>query len=856
AVGLIHWFERTESVFSRSRCAKENKVTFATGTLIDNALSWWNAYAQPNIEGNVTASKPQTLEEAINISQRLMDQVTKHTLMQVSSDKKRKFDDKRTFNNSSRSNNNYRNTNNRQNRRQEAGRAYAVTPSENSRYAVDLPLCKRCNFHYTGPCTGKCNICNKVGHFSKNCRNKKPATGSNQLPVTVVCHACGEKGHYTNQCRKTNINAQGRAYILKDKNAHQDLNVVTGMFLLNQHLVKVLFDSRADRSFISILLASMLNIPSITIDTFYDIEMADGNLLGSFVIIIGMDWLSKYHAKILCDKKVIPIPINGETLIIRAMEKKSDEKRLEDILVVKEFLDVFPEDLPGIPPVRQELSNQLQELTDRGFIRPSLSPWGAPVLFVKKKDGSFRMCIDYRELNKLTIKNRYPLPRIDDLFNQLQGSSVYSKIDLRSGYHQLRVREEYIPKTAFRTIYGQYEFQVMPFGLTNAPAVFMDLMNRMCKPYLDKFVIVFIDDILIYSRKEEEQANHLRIILELIRKEKLYAKFSKFDFWIHIVQFLDHLIDSQGLHVDPAKIEAVKNWTSPRTPTEVHQFLGLVGYYRRFIEGFSKIANPLTKLTQKNKNYIWGEEQELAFQLLKQKLCEAPILALPEGNDNFVVYCDASLQGLGAVLMQREKVIAYASRQLKPHEENYTTHDLELGAVIFALKIWRHYLYGTKCTVFTDHKSLQHILRQKELNMRQRRWLELLADYDCEICYHPGKANVVADALSRKKRTKPLRVRALILTIHPKLPSQILDGTRCIKNRSWLPLFGGLRDLIMHESHKSKYSIHPGSDKMYHDIKKLYWWPNMKAIIAEYVGKCLTCSRVKAESQKPSGLLV
>ncbi|GJR48179.1 reverse transcriptase domain-containing protein [Tanacetum coccineum] len=385
-----------------------------------------------------------------------------------------------------------------------------------------------------------------------------------------------------------------------------------------------------------------------------------------------------------------------------------------------------------------------------------------------------------------------------------------------------------------------------------------------------------------HSRRTcKSSQNNLRITP---KREKLYAKFSKCDFWIHIVQFLGHLIDSQGLHVDPAKIEAVKNWTSPTTPTEVRQFLGLAGYYRRFIEGFSKIAKPLTKLTQKNKSYIWGEEQESAFQLLKQKLCEAPILALPEGNDNFVVYCDASLQGLGAVLMQREKVIAYASRQLKPHEENYTTHDLELGAVIFALKIWRHYLYGTKCTVFTDHKSLQHILRQKELNMRQRRWLELLADYDCEICYHPGKANVVADALSRKKRIKPLRVRALILTVHPKLPSQILeaqnealkeenvknenlrgmdksfeicpDGTRCIKNQSWLPLFGGLRDLIMHESHKSKYSIHPGSDKMYHDIKKLYWWPNMKAIIAEYVSKCLTCSRVKAECQKPSGLLV
>nr|GEV17784.1 putative reverse transcriptase domain-containing protein [Tanacetum cinerariifolium] len=482
AVGLIRWFEHTESMFSCSNCTEDCKVKFAL------------------------------------------------------------------------------------NRRQEAGRAYATTPVENSRYAGNLLLCRRCVLHHTRPCTVKCNTCNKVAHLTKNCINKGLATKSNLLPVIVTCHACGDKRHYANQCRKTtNNNAQGRAYMLRDRDVHRDPNVVT----------------------------------------------------------------------------------------VQVMEKKSKDKRLGDIPVVKEFSDVFPEDLPGLPPVRQvefqidlipgaapvarapyrlapsemqKLSDQLQELADRGFIQPSTSPWGAPILFVKKKDGSFRMCIDYRELNKLTVKKRYPLPRIDDLFDQLQGSSVYSKIDLRSGYHQLRVRDEDISKTAFRTRYGHYEFQVMPFGLTNAPAVFMDLMNRLCKPYLDKLVIVFIDDILIYSRNKKEHANHLRIILEL----------------------------------------------------------------------------------------------------LKKRSC------------------------LGAVLMQREKVIAYASRQLKPNEENYTTHDLELGAVVFALKIWRHYLYGTKCTVFTDHKSLQHILNQKELNMRQRRWLELLADYDCEIRYHPGKANVVADALSRK----------------------------------------------------------------------------------------------------------
>ncbi|GJV21290.1 putative reverse transcriptase domain-containing protein [Tanacetum coccineum] len=668
AVGLIRWFEWTESVFSRSKCTEENKVTFATGTLTDDALSWWNAYAQPigvdqanqitwtelkrlltnkycprtevrkmedelynlTVKGNDLKTYVRRFQELavlcpnmIPNTEKLLEafigglprsiegNVTKHTPVQVSSDHKRKFDDRRTFNNNNyhnNNNNNYRNTNtnnrynnhqSQQNRRQEAIKAYAATHAENN----------------------------------------------------------SERALYKslNQCRKTNINAQGRAYLLRDRNAHHDPNIV-------------------------------------------------------------MDWLSKYHAKILYDKKVVHIPINGETLIIR--EKKSDEKRLEDIPVVREFPEVFLEDLPRLPPVRQvefqidlipgaalvartpyrlapsemqELSNQLQELADRGFIRPSTSPWGAPILFVKKKDGFFRMCIDYQELNKLIVKNRYPLPRIDDLFDQLQGSSVYSKIDLRSGYHQLRVRDEDIPKTALRTRYGHYEFQVMPFGLTNAPAVFMDLINQ-----------------------------------------KLYAKFSKCDFWICIMQFLGHLIGSQGL-VEPAKVEAVKNWTSHTTPTEIHQFLGLADYYRRFIK--------------------------------------APILTLPEGNDDFVVYCDASLQGLGAVLMQREKVIAYASRQLKPHEENYTTHDLELGAVVFTFKIWRHYLYGTKCTVFTDHKSLQHILRQKELNMRQRQWLELLADYDCGICYHLGKANVVADALSRKKQIKPLRFRALIIIVHLKLPS-------------------------------------------------------------------------------------
>ncbi|GJT30733.1 putative nucleotidyltransferase, ribonuclease H [Tanacetum coccineum] len=549
-------------------------------------------------------------------------------------------------------------------------------------------------------------------------------------------------------------------------------------------------------------------------------------------------------------------PIFLAHVTAKEVKDKSEKKRLKGVPIVRDFPEVFPEDLSGLPPTRQvefqidlvpgvasiarapyrlapsemkELSEQLKELSDKGFIRPSSSPWGAPVLFVKKKDGSFRMCIDYQELNKLTVKNRYPLPRIDDLFDQLQGSSVYSKIDLRSGYHQLRVREEDILRTAFRTHYGHYEFQVMPFGLTNAPAVFMDLMNR----------------------NKQEHEEHLKQILEFLKKEELYAKFSKCEFWISKVLFLGHRIDSEGIHVDPAKIESIKDWTSPKSPTEIHQFLGLAGYYRRFIEGFSKIAKPMTKLTQKKVKFVWGDKQEAAFQLLKQKLCSVPILTLPEGSEDFIAYCDTS------------------KKRLEIHEKNYTTHDLELGAVVFALKIWRRYVYGTKCTVFTDHKSLQYILDQKELNMGQRRW---------------------------KEQEPPLRVRASVMTISLDLPKQILNaqtearkpeniknediggmliknatfpeaireqklepranGTLCLNGRSWLPCYGDLRTVIMHESHKSKYSIHPGSDKMYQDMKKLYWWPNMKADIATYVNKCLTCAKVKAEHQRPSGLLV
>ncbi|GJZ97424.1 putative reverse transcriptase domain-containing protein [Tanacetum coccineum] len=496
-----------------------------------------------------------------------------------------------------------------------------------------------------------------MGHFKRECLKLK------------------NNNNHGNQVRVGN--ASTKVYAVGHAGTNPDSNVIMGTFLLNNSYDSILFDIGADMSFVSTAFSSQIDITPTALDHYYDVELADGRII-SFDAIIGMDWLVKYQAIIVCAEKIILF--------------------LEDLLGLPRTQQVeFQIDLiPGVAPVARatyrlapskmkELSEQLKELSDKGFIRPSSLPWGALVLFVKKKDGS-----------------------IDDLFDQLQGYSVYSKIDLRSGYHQLRVQEEDIPKMAFRTRYGHYEFQVMPFGFTNAPA----------------------------NKKEREE--HLKVILELTKKEKLYAKFSKCEFWI------------------------------PKTPIEILQFLGLVGYYRRFIEGFSKIAKSMTKLTQKGVKFDWGDKQEAAFQLLKQKLCSAPILALPEGSEDFVVYYDASHKGLGDVLMQREK---------------------------------RHYLYGTKCMVFTDHKLLQHILNQKELNMRQRRWLELLSDYDCEIRYHPGKANVVADALSRKeqKAQKPKNIKngdvGGMLVENSKDPEKFRtekleprsDGTLMLQfGRSWL----------------------------------------------------------------------
>ncbi|XP_021832400.1 uncharacterized protein LOC110772280, partial [Prunus avium] len=398
------------------------------------------------------------------------------------------------------------------------------------------------------------------------------------------------------------------------------------------------------------------------------------------------------------------------------------------------------------------------------------------------------------------------------------------------GYHQVRVREEDIPKTAFRTRYGHYEFVVMPFGLTNAPAVFMDLMNRIFGPYLDDFVVVFVDDILIYSKNDEDHDRHLEIVLETLRRNQLYAKYEKCDFWQDKVKFLGHVVSKDGVSVDPSKVEAVMEWKQPATVTEIRSFLGLAGYYRRFIEDFSSIAAPLTKLTRKDVLFIWNEDCEKAFKELKKKLTIAPVLTIPSGGGGLVIYSNASLQGLGCVLMQNGKVVAYASTQLKVHERNYPTHDLELAAVVFTLKVWRHYLYGEKFELFSDHKSLKYLFSQKELNMRQRRWMELIKDYDFTLEYHPGKANVVAD---EQAQDVGMRAKMVELTIEPTfigLSEWTIgnDGGLRYRGKLCVPESKNLKTEIMDEAQRSKYTVHPGSSKMYKDLRRQFWWIAMK----------------------------
>ncbi|GJV55527.1 putative reverse transcriptase domain-containing protein [Tanacetum coccineum] len=680
----------------------------------------------------VAATDPKTIQKAMQISSALTDEAVRNrsikkvekrgNMGEPSKDKNSRDDNKWT----------------------RIGNAFATIVNHVGRENTGTwPKCTTCNsYHAPGGPYRICLNCNRPGHLARDYRgvprNMNHVNARN--PTVRACYECGSTDHVRPACPRWNreqgsgenfpnqvaANNEGRGHGNHGNQARglepSDLGFKYEIEIASEQLVEI------DK----VIKGCKLEIKGHV----FDIDLIPFGH-GSFDVIIGMDWLSNYKVEIIFHEKVVRIPLpDGKVLRVsreRPKEKarllmsaKASEKKQEEVVVVRDFLEVFLDDLSGLPPIREvefrieltpgatpvakspyrlapseleELSGQLKKIQDKGFIRPKSSPWGAPVLFVKKKDSSFTMCIDYSELNKLTVKNRYPLPRIDDLFYQLQGLQFFSKIDIRPGYHQLKLHKDDIPKTT---------------------------------PYLDKFVIVFIDDILIYSKTQEEHVEHLRLVLGLLKKEKLYAKFSKCEFWLREVQFLGHVINGNGIHVDPSKIEDVKNWKAPRTPTVVHSFLGLAGYYRRI--------------------------------------------------------------GLGCMLMQRGRVIACVSRQLKSHEKNYTTHDLELGMVVFALMIWRHYLYGTKS-------------------------IELFSDYDCEIHYHPGKANVVADALSSKERVNPKRVRAMNMTLQSSIKDGILTAQK--------------------EAMDEYTGLQKGADKMYYDLRDRYWWPRMKKDIAEYVSIAL-----------------
>ncbi|KAL5787294.1 hypothetical protein ACOSP7_004243 [Xanthoceras sorbifolium] len=799
-------------------------------------------------------------------------------------------------------------------------------------------LCDHCGRRHPGECwklTGACLRCGSHDHFLRD----SPTTSRGRRPSQAVPEGGSHRG-VSESVARPDSRAPARVYGVRAQEDKDAPDVIAGIISIFDTTAIALIDPGSTHSYICDAMLKHRNLE--TEPTEYDVLVSNpigqsvicdfpGDLMElpfhEFDVILSMDWLTRHKVVIDCELKRVTLrTVDGaeitmvgerrdflsnvisatvacklirkgcEAYLAQVVDSRKVNAEIQNIPTVYDFADVFPEELPGLPPQREvefvidvvlgtspvsiapyrmapvelkELKIQLQELLDKGFIRPSVSPWGAPVLFVKKKDGSLRLCIDYRQLNKLTVKNKYPLPRIDDLFDQLRGAC-------------LRIKDSDISKTAFRTRYRHYEFVVMPFGLTNAPAAFMDLMNRIFRPYLDQFVVVFIDDILVYSQTAEDHDRHLRVVLQILREKQLYGKLSKCEFWLPEIAFLGHIVSAEGIKADPKKIEAIVEWKPPRNVTEVRSFLGLAGYYRRFVKGFSSIASPLTKLLHKNVIFEWTDRCQAAFDRLKAMLVEAPVLIQPVSGKDFVIFSDASHHGLGCVLMQEGNVVAYASRQLKNHELNYPIHDLE------------HYLYGEKCYIYTYHKSLKYLPTQRELNLRQRRWMELIKDYDCVIDYHPGKANVVADALSKKAlfALKAMNVQlqlnpdsALVaeLVCRPSLIQQISEkqkqdarilmiceqipegkhpdfsirayGIVCFRDRICIPDDEELRKIILTEAHSSSYAIHPGSTKMYRDLKTQYWWSGMKKDVIEFVNRCMTYQQVKAEHQVPSGLL-
>lgn len=572
-----------------------------------------------------------------------------------------------------------------------------------------------------------------------------------------------------------------------------------------------------------------------------------------------------------------------------------------------EYADVFPDKLPkGLPPPRavdhrielepgfpppcrpmyrlspkeqDVLKTQLQELLDQEFIQPSKSPYGAPVLFVKKKTNDLRMCLDYRALNKGTIRNAYPLPRIDELLDRLHGATVFSALDLRSGYHQIRIADEDIPKTAFRTRYGAFEFRVLPFGLTNAPATFQRLMNDVFRPYLDQFVVVYLDDVMVWSKNEEEHENHLRIVLSLLREHKLYANRKKCNLFQRETDFLGHVVSAEGIKPDPRKLAAIRDWPTPKNATEVLSFHGLCNFYRRFVRNFSGIASPLTALTKKGQPFHWSDAEETAFCTLKTALLTTPILTPPDPGLPYTVITDASSFAVGGVLCQDQghglQPIAFESCKLNAAQLNYAVHEKEMLAVVHCYQKWRHYLEGSRSVCITDHASLRHVLTQPTLSRRQARWMEFMARFDFTIEYAPGKDNVVADALSRRPdhqlnaistSTVDSAFKAALVAAYANDPAlmevpdgqhgySVRDGLIYRGRRLCVPADNAIKSQIIRECHDIPISGHLGRDKTVARIQRAYTWPGLYKDVRDYIRSCPVCQRTKPTNQAPAGAL-
>ena len=678
-----------------------------------------------------------------------------------------------------------------------------------------------------------------------------------------------------------------------------------------------------------------------------------------FDAILGINWLAYSHPRPLIDWQNYTVQLGTEVLegqkinpkirLLTALQfgrvakaalkqkqelflcvlKPTDEPKPTPMIpavaqgLIQEYSSVFPDELPKVlppprsvdhhielipgtkPPIKPtyqmslsemtELKKQLDDLLRHGFIRPSQSPYGSPVLFVKKKEGDLRMCVDYRALNKLTIKNTYPLPRIDELMDQLQGAKLFTKIDLRSGYHQIRIVDEDIPKTAFRTRYGLFEFLVLPFGLTNAPATFMTLMNDIFKDLLDSCVVIYLDDILIYSRDEEQHLKDLEQVLKRLHEHQLYAKLSKCDFFKTEVGFLGHVVGQDGIKVDPDKVKTVQDWPALSSVKDVQSFLGLVNYYRRFIPSYALVALPLSELIKKDMPFVWGPSQRASFDFLKQALTTAPVLAIFNPDRPITVHTDASDFAIGAVLMQDERVIAYESRKLSSAERNYAVHEKEELAIVFALAKWRVYLHGTKdpFTIFTDHESLKHLDTQKHLSRRQARWMTTLSEYNYTIVYRKGHLNVVPDALSRRPdyELSMLDVSGNVSQVNVAIPGLSKEAYLADKyfgpiykrastttsedsmdqfgylisdqgllylrdsSRVCVPDIPELKASLLKSFHDEPSAGHQGVDRTYQLARDLLYWPGMYNAVRHYVESCHLCSINKSRTAKQNGLL-